>query len=71
LQFKKQKIEIYISFLYNRVKSNIFLLYLKNSFSLKKLLIVFILKIKIAKNKITCKAKTINLLKNNKIKQQD
>jgi len=42
-------------------------LHLKNSSSLEKLLIVFILKTKIAKNKITCKIKTIDLLKNNKI----
>jgi hypothetical protein len=43
------------------------LLYLKNFSSLKKLLIIFMLKIKIAKNKTTRKAKIINLFKNNTI----
>jgi len=67
LQSKKQKIVIRISFLYNRIKLSILLLHLKNFSFLKKLLIVFMLKIKTTKNKTTCKAKIVNLLKNNKI----
>ncbi len=58
---------IYILFLYSRIKSNILLLYLKDFFSLKKLLFAIIIKIKIAKNKVTCKVLIVNLLKSNKI----
>jgi len=67
LQSKKQKIIVYIFFLFSRVELNIPFLYLKNSFSSKKLFIVSIFKTKIAKNETTCKEKIANLLKNNKI----
>jgi len=67
LQFKKQEIVIYISFLYSKIELNIVLLYLKNSSFLKKLYIIFILKTKIVKDKITYKTKIANLFKNNKI----
>ncbi len=67
LQFKKQEMLIRILFLYNRVELNILLLHLKDFSSLKKLLFVTIIKIKIAKDKITCKVLILNLLKNNKI----
>jgi len=64
---KKQKIVVRISFLYSRVELDILLSHLKNSSFLKNLSIASILKIKIAKNKITRKAKIVNLFKNNKI----
>ncbi len=67
MQFKKQEIVIYISFLYSKIELNIVLLYLKNSSFLKKLYIIFILKTKIVKDKITYKTKIANLFKNNKI----
>ena len=67
MQSKKQKIIVYISFLYSRIESNILLLHLKNFFSLKKFLFVLIIKTKIAKNKVVCKAKIVNLFKINKI----
>ncbi len=67
MRFKKQKIIIRISFLYNRIELDILLSHLKNSSFSKKSLIAFMLKTKIAKNKIVYEAKIINLLKNNKI----
>ncbi len=67
MRSKKQKIIVYILFLYSRVKSNILLLHLKDSSSLEKLLFATIIKTKIAKNKVICKTKTTNLIKTNKI----
>ncbi len=67
LQFKKQEMLIRILFLYNRVELNILLLHSKDFSSLKKLLFVTIIKIKVAKDKITCKVLILNILKNNKI----
>jgi len=58
---------IRVSFLYNRVESNILLLHLKDSSSLKKLFFATIIKTKIAKNKTTRKVKIANLFKSNKI----
>jgi len=67
LRSKKQKIIVCVSFLYSRVESNILLLYLKNSFSLEKSLSIVVIKTKTTKNKVARKAKTIDLLKINKI----
>jgi len=58
---------IRISFLYNRVELNIFLLYLKDFFSLEKSFFVTIIKTKIVKNKAIRKTKIANLLKTNEI----
>ncbi len=54
-------------FLYSKVELNILLLYLKDSFFLEKLFFATIIKTKIAKNKVVCKIKIINLIKTNKI----
>jgi len=56
-----------VSFLYSKIELSVLLSHLKNFSFLKFLLIVFMLKTKIAKNKTICKAKIANLLKNNKI----
>jgi len=66
LQSKKQEILVRILFLYNKVKSNILLLHLKNSSFLEKLFFAIIIKTKITKNKAICKILIANLLKNNK-----
>jgi hypothetical protein len=58
---------IYVSFLYNKIESNILLLYLKDFSSLEKSFFATIIKTKIAKNKVVYKALIINLLKSNKI----
>ncbi len=57
---------IRISLLYNRVKLNMFLSYLKDFFSLKKSFFATMIKTKIAKNKVIRKALIENLLKSNK-----
>jgi len=58
---------IRVLFLYNKVELDILLSHLKNSFSLKKSLFATMIKMKIAKNKITCETKIANLLKINEI----
>lgn len=63
MQFKKQNILIRISFLYSKVESSIFLLYLKNFSSLEKILFATIIKAKIVNNKIIRDAKTIKQLR--------
>ncbi len=67
MQSKKQKILVYILFLYNKVELNTLLLYLKDFFSLKKLFFVTIIKTKIAKNKVTRKILIVNLFKSKRI----
>ncbi len=67
LRFKKLKILVRVSFLYNKIESNILLSHLKDFSFLKKSLFATIIKTKIAKNKVACEALIANLFKSNEI----